>query len=206
MITVRRFIKQLNNTELGKGSTHDTYILVPQNVSIKGIFESPGQWISFQNIDSNETIDLKNTEGREKRVVGLGEYYRKNNLIAGDEVILERIIRDDKSLYRISCQKHSDYIVIQKFRDNFELLSEERLSMAEEWSNTVDGFSIRYLGEEHKRSDSPESTSVYRITIGGTDIANKYKNKDMVILKNNSNAITEWKSVGWKQVEYEMED
>ena len=49
MISIRRFVKQLNNTELGKGSTHDTYILIPQNVSIKGIFEKPEQWILFKS-------------------------------------------------------------------------------------------------------------------------------------------------------------
>lgn len=31
MVKVVQVIKKLNNTELGKGGTHDTYVLIPQN-------------------------------------------------------------------------------------------------------------------------------------------------------------------------------
>ena len=159
----------------------------------------------MKNQNNGFCSNLKNTEGREKRIVGLGEYYRRNNLVAGDEVILEKRTDNKHEQYIISCQKHSDYLVIQKFKDNFELLTDSKLRLAESWSDSTDGFSIKYLGEEHKRSDSPESTSVYQVVVGGVDISKKYKNKDMVILMKNDNVINEWKSVGWKQMEYEME-
>lgn len=205
MITVKKFIKQLNNTELGKGSTHDTYILIPQDVSIKGIFDRTENWIAFKDSAGGESIDLKNTEGREKRIVGLGEYYRRNDLAAGDEIILQRIVSGDDESFIVGFQKYENCLTIQRFKDNFEILTESKLPMAQKWSEIAEGFSIEYLREEHKRSDSPETTSLYRVLVGGKNIAGKYKNKDMIILKLQGNKVLEWKSTGWKQIEFEME-
>ena len=36
---IQQFIKSLNNTELGKGSTHEFYVLVPTKVNIIKIFD-----------------------------------------------------------------------------------------------------------------------------------------------------------------------
>ena len=32
-------IKKVNNTELGKGATHETYVLVPQELNVSDLFE-----------------------------------------------------------------------------------------------------------------------------------------------------------------------
>ena len=34
-----QLIKQVNNTELGKGGTHETYILIPQDLNVSDLFE-----------------------------------------------------------------------------------------------------------------------------------------------------------------------
>ena len=44
-----QFIKTLNNTELGKGTTHETYILIPKKAEINDIFEN-------ENIYENYSI------------------------------------------------------------------------------------------------------------------------------------------------------
>ena len=48
-----QFIKQLNNTELGKGNTHDTYILIPNSIGvdeISDIFEKQDVDYTFKEI------------------------------------------------------------------------------------------------------------------------------------------------------------
>ena len=35
-----QMIKKLNNTELGKGGTHDTYVLVPNDLDISDVFDT----------------------------------------------------------------------------------------------------------------------------------------------------------------------
>ena len=41
-------------------------------------------------MDNNEAVVVRNTVGREKRIVGLGQYYRSKDLSAGDEIVYER--------------------------------------------------------------------------------------------------------------------
>ena len=71
-----QFVKQLNNTELGKGGTHDTYVLIPNELDITDIFTKANEPIEFRDLDNNEAVVVRNTVGREKRIVGLGQYYR----------------------------------------------------------------------------------------------------------------------------------
>ena len=39
MLKSIQLIKQVNNTELGKGGTHETYILIPQDLNVSDLFE-----------------------------------------------------------------------------------------------------------------------------------------------------------------------
>lgn len=95
-----QFIKQLNNTELGKGNTHDTYILIPNSIGvdeIRDIFEKQDVDYTFKDKENVEySIDLKLTVHRENRVVGLGPYYRRKDLKAGDTILLEKRINNEK--------------------------------------------------------------------------------------------------------------
>ena len=42
-----QLIKKLNNTELGKGGTHDYYVLVPAELDISDIFPAPDVPVRF---------------------------------------------------------------------------------------------------------------------------------------------------------------
>ena len=78
MVKVVQVIKKLNNTELGKGGTHDTYVLIPQNLDISDLFPIVNEQISFINKENGKIVNLRHTSGREKRIVGLGPYYNVN--------------------------------------------------------------------------------------------------------------------------------
>ena len=61
-----QLIKQVNNTELGKGGTHETYILVPQEVDVSEFIEQPfkisDEKLKFIAQYLSDTTVLKNNE------------------------------------------------------------------------------------------------------------------------------------------------
>ena len=124
-LKVVQVIKKLNNTELGKGGTHDTYVLIPQNLDISDLFPNVNEQISFINKENGEIVNLRHTSRREKRIVGLGPYYNKYDVCAGDEIILERQIIRDESQYFISLKKRLNTLVLQKQKNGFEILTYE---------------------------------------------------------------------------------
>ena len=77
-----QLIKKLNNTELGKGGTHDYYVLVPAELDISDIFPAPDVPVRFTDKHTFERVVARNTVSREKRIVGLGQYYRAKGLSA----------------------------------------------------------------------------------------------------------------------------
>lgn len=87
---VVQVIKKLNNTELGKGGTHDSYVLVPSELDITDLFVKLNEPVTFVDKSTAEEVVIRSTYGREKRIVGLGQYYRSRDLSAGDEILFER--------------------------------------------------------------------------------------------------------------------
>ena len=154
-----QLVKQLNNTELGKGGTHDTYVLIPNELDITDIFTKANEPIEFRDADNMEAVVARNTIGREKRIVGLGQYYRSKDLSAGDEIVFERRSDNEKSEYKVRVVKHLEILVFQKAKFGFEILTPKRLNMAKSWSEqSEDEFSIDFICSAKKRNDSPDTT------------------------------------------------
>ena len=96
-----QFIKTLNNTELGKGTTHETYILIPKKAEINDIFENEKINYKFICKNNNNEINLRlraTAKRKELRILGLGNYYRENKLNPGDSILLEKIINNGGSM------------------------------------------------------------------------------------------------------------
>ena len=97
-----QLIKQVNNTELGKGGTHETYILIPQDLDVSDLFLETDKEYAFTDKDSGKVYVIRLTSAREKRIVGMGPYYTANNVVAGDQVLLEkRVFENGKIDYFI---------------------------------------------------------------------------------------------------------
>lgn len=210
-VKVVQIVKTLNNTELGKGGTHDTYALIPNDLDITDIFE-PNVPIEFTDKVSSDKVTVRNTVGREKRIVGLGRYYRNKNLSAGDEVIFEKQVRADKTEYYIYTQRKTDNLVIQKSKYGFEILTPDRLEQFRENLSLLDKslkdreIEIEYLKSEAKRNDSPEKTKFYDVKIAGTSLMDRYKGKEVVEIQIKDNGISVSGFYGWKKYIYETED
>lgn len=185
-----QLIKQVNNTELGKAGTNDTYILIPQELDISDLFDEVGKEYIFKDKQSDKNYTIRFTWGREKRIVGMGPYYRDNDLSAGDQVLLEKRVYDHgECSYYISLYRAEDTVYFQKVKNFFEALNTEKIDAL--LNNTFarsDGkmIKIEYYGDIQKRKDSPVMTKVYNITVGDENIQKDYQDRDMIGIQVNS--------------------
>lgn len=201
-----QMIKKLNNTELGKGGTHDTYVLIPNDLEISDIFDRPDTAIDFVDQENGNHISLKNTVGREKRIVGLGPYYRDKNLSAGDEIIFERHEMNNDVYYFIKVQKYDDTLVIQKYKYGFEILTADRLSYFRELCEKSEtNVEINFLNAEKKRNDSPEKTNFYNVLIDGVSLLESCSGKEIKELSIKDRILKVTSFYGWKKYAFEME-
>lgn len=182
-----QLIKQVNNTELGKGGTHETYILVPQDLDVSDLFEEIGKEYSFKDKNSDKKYTIRLTWGREKRIVGMGPYYRDYDVLAGDRVLLEKNIQSNGEFnYYISFQRSIDTAYFQKVKNHFEALDSDKASAfvgMQFLSADGDSVKIEYYGEIQKRKDSPIMTKVYDVIVENQNIQGNYQDRDMIALK-----------------------
>lgn len=199
-----QIVKQLNNTELGKGGTHDTYVLIPNELDVTDIFFQSNTEIEFVDTKTKEKVILRNTVSREKRIVGLGQYYRKNDLSAGDEIVFERRITSASDSFFITTKKHSTSISFQKLKNGFEILTPERLLNAKEYGKSVNGgLRIEFSESIRKRNDSPDLTDVYSVIVNNRNIVNDFSAKEIGIIELTEPSVKVQKFFGWKK--YVME-
>lgn len=201
-----QIVKKLNNTELGKGGTHDTYVLIPNDLDVTDVFEQNVP-MNFVDKHSGEIVTVRNTVGREKRIVGLGQYYRNMNLSAGDEIIFEKKEGIDETKLIIYTKRYDDSIVIQKYKHGFEILTPERTERFKEILSVMDiDIQIEFKVSERKRNDSPEVTDFYDVKINGDSLLNKFSGKELVELSVLDNKVTISSFYGWKKYIFEVEE
>ena len=111
---VFQIIKKLNNTELGKGNTNETYILIPKDLDVSDLFETSDR--EFTCKKSGMRYKLRITIGRETRIVGLGKFYRSNQLSAGDEIVLEKRSYENQTEFLIDSHKKDNSVIFQKLQ------------------------------------------------------------------------------------------
>lgn len=204
---VSQLVKQLNNTELGKGGTHDTYVLIPNELNIKDIFATAGAEVEFTDLITKEKIIVRNTESREKRIVGLGQYYRDKDLSAGDEIIFERITCNVTDTFLINTKKRENSLVFQKMKYGFEILTPEKMSLFMNISKQMpDSFKMDFIESARKRNDSPETTDFYDIAVNGKSLLDSYGGKEIGIVQIEGNKIEIGDFYGWKKYMFETEE
>lgn len=212
---VQQFIKSLNNTEIGKGGTHECYVLVSKKVeNISNIFDAANLQPRFVNLKNGGTVDSVHiTSGREFRINGLGDFYRNNNVNAGDEIVFERQDDGTKTEFFINLNTKENTIVFQKNSKGFEVLNSDRLDQlisgnsfqAEANYNGNSGLlMIKFKESAKKRSDSPDETDFYSISFNGQDILNDLKSNEYLELSNSvTNKILK-KVVVWQSYEFNL--
>jgi hypothetical protein len=201
---IRQFIKSLNNTELGKSGTNETYVLVSKNVrGIENLFDPFNRKPSLINLKNGGIISSVHiTDSGEFRINGLGDFYRANNASAGDEIIFER--RGNQ--FYINLHTKINTIVFQKNNKGFEVLNIDRLKESSFDNVIYNGqlgmLDIDFKVSDKKRSDSPTNTDFYNLKFNTNDLLNSIKsNEYFELIKTNSK--TELKKVlVWQFYEY----
>lgn len=192
---IQQYIKKLNNTELGKGNTHECYVLVSSKVPMMNDFFDdqnlrPTFQLLSQSTNSINTIHI--TKSREFRINGLSEYYSKNSANAGDEILFERRDFNGKTEFFIEFKAKNNTITFQRNAKGFEVLNVDRLnnklvnnmySLECEYNNRKCEIIIQFKESAKKRSDSPDLTDFYQILLNGVDIVNDFRNNDYLELE-----------------------
>lgn len=207
---IRAFIKKLNNTELGKSSTHDTYVLVPAGIKLEGIFKEVGLAENFVDVATKKeySIRLRYTANNELRINGLGQYYRDKELNAGDEIIIQYIEKNDERIKTIDVNKYENTIVLQKASTNsFEVLNPERIPLVND-DIYVDGkkCNLVFYETRKKRSDSPNATDYYYLMLEDKNFGDNYSTDEVVEIKLNGRSSKIIKPCGWKLYSFSEEE
>ena len=173
MITVTQYTHFPNNTELGKGNTHECYILVPNRYDLSNIFPT-GVEVSVVDVNTQKTYLLKSALGREFRINQLGQFYRDHDVHMGDEIVFTHIKGENDEKVYISLHKYNR-IIINLGKNDAEIINVERLKRffqesqnkyvipisLEDNDNVV--LSINFKEARAKRTDSPILTDYYTV-------------------------------------------
>ncbi len=183
-------------------------------MNIENIFDSTNHNPTFINLKNGGVVDSVHiTSGREFRINGLGDFYRNNNVNAGDEIVFERQDDGAKTEFFINLNTKENTIVFQKNSRGFEALNSDRLDqliagkshLSEVNYNGSSGlFVIRLKESAKKRSDSPDETDFYSISFNGQNILNDLKSNEYLELSNSlTNKILK-KIVVWQSYEFNL--
>lgn len=206
-----QIIKKVNNTEVGKGGTHETYILVPQELDVSEFFPEADQKVVFHDPIKDENEEIRLTIGREKRIVGFGPFYRNYDASAGDEIVLQKVVSKNSTVHKIYCKKHLNSLVIQKVKDGFEILTPERQNLINDTTVTTIGgervpLTLQFQASTKKRNDSPTETKIFDLLVNGISKSANYSSGTTLEIVINNNVATIVSPITWKKQIIETED
>ena len=170
MINITQYTHFPNNTELGRGNTHECYILVPNRYDLSEIFPS-NQEVEVIDAKTQNRYYLKAAHGREFRINQFGQLYRDYDVHMGDEIVITHISGENAKTY-IEIHKYNR-VVINAGRNDAEIINIERLSAFQRGTSyeipiildedNAGTLNVQYKESRAKRSDSPENTDFYEI-------------------------------------------
>lgn len=216
---IRTFTKHLNATELGLGNTNDTYIAIPNEVDLSGMFTNR-QAITVTDRVSGEMFTppssnimyVQTGQNGQERISGLGEYFRKVRARVGDEIIIERIDKDNSTEYFLDFVPR-DVIVLQKAKPYVEIIRHGSLQQYKVDDNFIlnvvykgkhKKLKIAYMGPYKKKKSSPKETDFYDLQIDGKSLMNEFSYQEYIEIDFNSMHLS--KMVTYEDHSFEWED
>ena len=211
---IEQIIKKLNNTELGKTGIHETYVQIPTELDVSGIFDQAERAIPFVDkttrLDYGSRDNIRLTIAREHRICGLGQYYRDKDLSAGDEILFEKRTSGDNAEYFLDVRKLTNTLVLKKDNNKgYEVLTPKRLCLFQKGEvlekETKKPILINFYQSIRKRADSKELTNYYKILLDGVVFQNTFANNTLIEIEVINGIATIRKSPTWKRIEFTQE-
>ena len=175
---ITQYIHRPNNTELGKGNTHETYMLIPSNIDVSSIFPSSVEVVVTDSI-SGKKYRLKSAYTKEFRVNQMGDIYRDYKVEQGDEVVFTFIQTQHQQFRFVTIHKYNR-IVISSSKKGSEISNLDRIESFKQSNNsyrikiynagTYSDLVISFLSSQKKRQDSPTLTDFYNVQLAGNSI------------------------------------
>ena len=217
---VQQYIKKLNNTDSGQGTSHIAGVLV-----LKDSLEDVRKLLSGHedmNLEFNDRISKVKINkvrfgykrgSKEWRITGLNSFYTSNSVRAGDEVLFERRDFDGIVEFNIDLNINKNLIFFQKNNKGFEALNFDRLE--NKLSNGIYTLNVMYLGQtstldvkfkelSKKRSDSPKETNFYDLIINGNSISKAFKSDEYIELEEIQTLSNLRKVSVWQKYEFQL--
>ena len=120
--------------------------------------------------------------------------------------MFERRIDGEHNYLSINTIKLRNSIVFQKIKDGFEILTPDRMQLAQNWgAGLAEKFEIVFSESIKKRNDSPITTDIYRISIGGMGITDEFSAKEIGIVDLTGDKAIVRRFYGWKIIQAEEE-
>ena len=178
-LRITQYTHSPNSTELGQGTTHETYLLISKEVQLSEMFPPKVEVNVLDNI-IKKTYTLKAAEGREFRVNQMGDIYRDYGVMPGDEIRFTMVSSNrGKSIY--FQVKRYNRVVFDISAKGCEISNEERLIgfksenayvLPIRYANGIQEARIEFVGKQKKRNDSPIETAFYDLKIDGNSLPN----------------------------------
>jgi 5-methylcytosine-specific restriction endonuclease McrBC GTP-binding regulatory subunit McrB len=185
-MVITQYIHRPNSTELGQGNTHETYLLVKRDTDLSDLFPAS---VNVEVKDAHGKIyTLKSAVGTEFRINQMGPIYRDYNVKPGDEIIFTHIKTDTSSELTINVRTYNRAVIL-KSNKGAEIANIERLpnldvagtSIPIKFQGKAANVTIKFLGLENKRSDSPEKTKFYDVRINGVELPKCNQNESFYL-------------------------
>ncbi len=207
MNTIIQYIHRPNSTELGKGNTHECYLLASATIRNEISELMPiNASIEFLGLEDNKRWVFRATGGREFRINQFSDIYSNYAVEYGDEIILQKHIVNE-SVKRYVGVKKMNAIGLIKFKPNkYEIANHHKYSGIEdglELNVIYDGLSrrlqIRSIGFISKRDDSPDMTKAYEVYLD-----NVIQNKSFLLfIRGESNTIVDYNKYEYHKITWE---
>ena len=175
-----QYIHRPNMTELGLGNTHETYLLVDSKTDMSKVFPL-GKDTIVEDILMGKSYVLRSAKPSEFRINQMGPIFRDYNVMPGDEIVITHYDIDGEISNVLSVRNY-DRVCLSANGDRTEIVNFERLQRFLQSDNSyslkvaIDGLEktikIVFLESRKKRSDSPNETDYYKVTLDDVPLAN----------------------------------
>lgn len=166
-----KFIKILNETEVGRTGTNDTYILISMSQDVSDIFPSIDTDYNFIDKETQNRFSLRRTSGRENRITKLGTYYRFKEARGASRICLELIQYKNGQIIRFIDIINPISMYLQyNINHGFKILNEhdnilETKQQLIDYKGNLKDIHLTFSKSIYPRTNSKNSTDYYELIV-----------------------------------------